>query len=576
MHDLVHDLALSVVGGHEVMTLNTSEMKTDVSQICRLRIIKEGIPKEEFDVLKNATKLRTIFFQGKGIVFSLSNKRLRVIHRLVGDDITITFSTLKFKHMRYLDLRSSNPKDIDAADFIHQLCNLQTLNLQSSQYVQNILKEGICCLINLRHLDLSRSNANLLPDSITRLTNLKSLDISWCPYISSLPKNIGHLQNLSSLVISDSNIFELPNSISLLYNLTKFNFQGCTRLRALPHNFGALTQLRSLDLEFTRITELPESLTSNICKLEYVKFGVGFNKLPKDIKNWVELKRLEYWGYRWNQLMPRGIEKLTRLEVLIPFTARKEDNTCSYNSSSSSIQELADLNSLQTLGIENLENVRGGKTEAETAKLKDKQNIQFLYLQWNFNEEGEEMVVNNSSMVMEGLQPHPNLKKISIMCFPGLKTPKWMGSSSCLPNLVELKLNDCKRCTKLVGLGQLPCLQILWLYKMNSVKCLGKEFYYQQEEEVEESKGSATTTLFLSLTKLYIDKLEELEEWFAPPAPHNSFPCLELVVIYNCGNLTSIPDLRLWTSSLTELTILDCEKLEKEPIAYYFYKYLPS
>ncbi|XP_026438766.1 putative disease resistance RPP13-like protein 1 [Papaver somniferum] len=260
--------------------------------------------------------------------------------------------------------------------------------------------------------------------------------------------------------------------------------------------------------------------------------------------------------------MPRGIENLTRLEVLRPFIVNKEEDV-------SNIQELADLKSLQELGIVNLENVRGGKIEAEKANFKGKQNIRNLSLEWkkNFQEE-EEWTTNNSFMVLEGLQPHPNLKELSIEGFPGLKLPKWMGSSSCLPNLVKLNFKDCKSCTKLVGMGQLPCLQILGIQRMNSVKCLGKEFYCQQEEE-EESKGSATpdtTTriLFPSLTRLLISNLENLEEWSAPPQHDISFPCLEKLEIEECGKLTSIPYLRLWTSSLTKLIIKDCQKLERD------------
>ncbi|XP_026438576.1 putative disease resistance protein RGA3 [Papaver somniferum] len=582
MHDLVHDLALSVVGNHEVTTLNTGEMENDVSQIRRLRLTMEGILEKNPDVLKRATKLGTIFFQGRGFAFpsTLSNKRLRVIHWLVGHCRflkTVTSSSFKFKHMRYLDLRYSNLKDVHAADSIHQLYNLQTLNLSDSKNVQNILKEGIGSLIYLRHLDLSYSDAKLLPDSFTLLTNLRTLDISGCKGIHVLPTNIGHLQNLSSLEISSTKISELPDSICLLSNLTKFKFNLCDQLKALPRNFGALTQLRSLDLGSTEIKELPESLTSNICKLEFVNFGHKC-KLPKDIKNWVELRRLEYEPVRYFEIMPRGIEKLTRLEVLYSFSVRKEDDvsigTFSNNSSTSSIHELADLNSLRELMIKNLENVRGGDIEVETAKLIDKQNIQGLDLRWNFIT-GE--VVNDSVMVLEGLQPHPNLEKLWIHGFPGLKLPKWMGSSSCLPNLVELGFLNCNCCINFVDLGQLPCLQILKMEKMNSIKCLGEEFYYQQQE-VEESKGSAiapTTrrrTLFPSLTELTMNELVNLEEWFAPD---NSSPFLEKVVINKCDNLKSIPDLRLWTSSLTELTIRSCYKLEKEVNWYDLGKSLP-
>ncbi|XP_026438487.1 disease resistance protein RGA2-like [Papaver somniferum] len=547
MHDLVHDLALSVISNHEVKTFNASEMNDDVSQIRRLRVsLMEEIP-------KNAKKLRTIFFQeGFAFPIPLSNKHLRVIHRLDEDSYwnttPVSSSAFKFKHMRYLDLSFSDIEDVHA-ESIHQLYNLQTLNFHYSKSVQNILKEGIGCLINLRHLDLSYSDANLLPDSITRLANLETLDIHNCRGIRVLPPNIGHLQNLASLDISSTRISELPDSISLLHKLTKFDFLYCN-LEALPRSFGTLTQLRSLDLSCTNITELPESLTSNICKLEYVNFAAGC-KLPEDIKNWVKLRCLLFWGGA-DVMMPRGVENLTRLEVLDSFTVRKEDDvsidSCSYNSNSSSIHGLANMNSLRMLKIQSLENVRGGKVEEERAKLKDKQNIQELELVWYFID--EEVVVNNSFMVLEGLQPHPNLKEFSITGFPGLKLPKWMGSSSCLPNLVKLYFFCCENCVKLIGLGQLPCLQILKIQKMDSVKCLGEELYYQNQEE-DESKGPAicttTTTLFPSLTQLHIIDLKVLEEWFAPD---NSFPCLEEVEIKECGNLTSIPDLRLWTSFL--------------------------
>ncbi|XP_026438662.1 putative disease resistance protein RGA3 isoform X2 [Papaver somniferum] len=587
MHDLVHDLALSVVGSHEFATLNTSEMENEVSQVRRLRLIMKGKPPILFDALNSATKLRTIFIQKEGFFFpsQLSNKRPRVIHQLVGagtfwitTSITsISFSAFKFKHIRYLDLSYSNFEDVHA-ESIYQLYHLQTLDLSFSKNVQNILREGIGSLINLRHLNLHCSDAILLPDSVTMLTNLQSLNIWGCEDISVLPTNIGHLQNLSSLNISSTRISEIPDSTTLLSNLTEFDCFDCLKLTSLPLNFGALTQLRSLDLKGTEITELPESLTSNICKLESVSFEFGF-KLPKDIKNWVELRGLEYKGGKDDVIMPRGIEKLTRLEVLLPYLVSKEDvsiDTCSYISSTSSIHELADLNSLRKLEIWNLENVSGGKTEATRAKLKDRKNIQYLKLQWGRNIKEEEVVVNNSFMVLEGLQPHPHLEELSIQGFPGLKLPKWLRSSSCLPNLVKLEFYDCDSCTKLVGLGQLPCLQVLQIEYMDSVKCLGEEFYYQKEEEdnkASENAISTTRTLFPSLTKFTIHKLENLEEWFAPD---NSFPCLEKVEISDCDNLTSIPDLQLWTSHLRILTIRDCRKLEKEPMRYYFKKYLPS
>ncbi|XP_026418248.1 putative disease resistance protein RGA1 isoform X2 [Papaver somniferum] len=555
MHDLVHDLALSLASG-EVAICKASGMENDASGIRRLLLMGEGLlPITISDVLENAKKLRTFFFQG-GIYPNASiNKRLRVIHRLGAkrQPETISSSNFKFKHIRYFDLSYCNFEDVHA-ESIHQLYNLQTLDLHHSKNVQNIFKEGIGSLISLRCLDLSSSDANLLPDSI------------------------GHLQNLSSLDISSTKISELPDSICLLYNLTRFNFSHCRQLKALPRNFGALTQLRSLDLIGTEITELPESLTSNICKLEFVTFGESC-KFPEDIKNWVELRHLKSWGRRVHHVIaPKGIEKLIRLEILAPYLVRKEAfSTRISNDSSSSIQELADLNSLRKLVILSLENVRGGKIEAEKAKLKDKQNIQDLYLGWKSEEEeeveddeDEYKAAINSVMVLEGLQPHPNLEILSIKGFLGLKLPKWLGSSSCLPNLVELRFENCNSCIILVGLGQLPCLEILRIMGMDSLECLGEEFYYREEEESTTYSAKPTTrTLFPSLIKLIIENMKNLIEWVAPPSRYISFPCLEEVDIYRCGNLITVPDFRLCTS-LRELSIQGCDKLNKESTSYGF------
>lgn len=138
---------------------------------------------------------------------------------------------------------------------------------------------------------------------------------------------------------------------------------------------------------------------------------------------------------------------------------------------------------------------------------------------------------------IEGLLPHPNLEILNIWVIPGLKLPKWVGSSSCLPNLVELRLVNCNSCRNLEGLGHLQCLRVL-------ISCLGiEEFYYQQEDEG--NKGSADTTTFTNQIDHFWDNLEE---WAVPSPPHNCFPCLEEIRIHWCSNLTSIPDLRLWTA----------------------------
>ncbi|XP_026432134.1 putative disease resistance protein RGA3 isoform X2 [Papaver somniferum] len=426
MHELVHDLALSVAGSHEATILKASEMENASTGIRRLQIIVEDKEEENFsDVLKkNAKNLRTIFWQDEGYFYP-SNKGLRVIHRLSASNRKTVSSSFEFKHLRYLDL--SNSEDVHAAS-VNQLYNLQTLKLNHGKSVQDILN-GIGSLNNLRHLDLSSSDVKELPDSMTRLTNLKTLDIRSCRYLSKLPENIGSLQNLSSL-----------------------------------------------DLEGTAILQLPESCI-RIYNLEIVRLG-STCKLPMEITYWNKLRRFTH--SRDDDEMPRGVQELIRIQELKSYLVRKEE----VSNNSSGINELASLNSLQLLVIRNLENVRG-RIDAEGACLKDKQYIRQLHLHWSSCRSDDD-----DSMVLEGLQPHPNLKELKIQTFQGSKLPKWMGLSYCLPNLVELCLFECDRCDKLPALGMLPCLEVLHIKGMNSVKFLDIEFYHQGGGE----SSSRTTT----------------------------------------------------------------------------------
>lgn len=83
--------------------------------------------------------------------------------------------------------------------------------------------------------------------------------------------------------------------------------------------------------------------------------------------------------------------------------------------------ELKNLNNLKgKLEIHNLEKIRDKKV-AKSASLFNKPNIQKLKLVWNeYREDGI-----NDENVLEGLQPHPNLKSIEIKGYRGKSFPLW-------------------------------------------------------------------------------------------------------------------------------------------------------
>ncbi|XP_026433520.1 putative disease resistance protein RGA1 [Papaver somniferum] len=511
MHDLVHDLATSVVDPNEFRIAKVRDDKEEALQVRRFQLLfDEGKNLASPTVLSNAVKLRTIVALEPKYISHVSSffqcRRLRVLCPLSGWECGWRGCTLssrsmsassisKLKHLRYLDL---SDMDLSPEVSLNHSYNLQTLILKFCRNVPSCLLNKIGSLKSLRHLDISFSD------------------------IKSIPENIGSLEHLSFLDLSRTKISKLPDSITYITSLRTLRFRSCCNLDALPSELGALTRLRCLDLSDTSIQELPESCISNLCNLEIVKLG-SVCELPKEIKNWPKLRIFTH--ERFDDVMPRGIERLTCLETLKSYMVRQETEVCGSpsNKSYGGIEELAGLNSLEVLKIIKLENVRGGIEDGETAKLKDKQHLRKLHLEWGSTGGDDDQVRSSTSVkdtaVLEGLQPHSNLEKLVIEGFSGLKLPKWMmgcSLSNFLPNLVGLSFIDLDNCEQLPALGMLQFLRSLWIVRMKSIKCLGEEFYYQQENREEEESSSSDTSkrpsLFPSLVYLDICELENLEE----------------------------------------------------------------
>ncbi|XP_026423535.1 putative disease resistance protein RGA4 isoform X2 [Papaver somniferum] len=528
MHGLVHDLALSVVSKAEVTILDASEMENNISGKDTSEIFSADV--------QDAKKLRSFFSLENNFlpVNTLSiHKRLRVACLLGVRPLKSQYFASDFKHLRYLDLSYSNIKVLHNVS-IRKLYNLQTLVLYRCTNVHIILQD-IGFLKLLEHLNLSYSDIHDLPKSINQLRNLQTLDLFRCLQFETLPDlDIGSFRHLSRLDISYTPISKLPLWLSSTISLRDFRFMFCRNLKALPEDLGALTLLRSLNLNGTRIKVLPEACVSTLRNLEIVELGSECG-LPKEIEHWPKLRRLTHRGRSYHE-MPKGIERLICLEELKSYMVGKEEVPTTNHHSR--IQDLSSLNDLKVLVIKNLENV-GGIEDAARAELKDKQNIQLLELRWD----GEG--IDDSSKVLEGLQPHPNLKTLLIKGFSGMELPNWMGgfdsSPSYLPNLVELKLRNCNSCEQLPPMGLLPCLRVLHIDGMNSVKCLGEEFYHQISPS--SSPTSFTVTVFPSLIELKLSDMSSLEEWLAPPPPYsaNSFPSLRRLIISGCFQLRSTP-----------------------------------
>nr|TKS02403.1 putative disease resistance protein RGA4 [Populus alba] len=314
--------------------------------------------------------------------------------------------------------------------------------------------------------------------------------------------------SLRTLKLQESNITELPDSIC------------------------KLRHLRYLDVSDTAIRALPESITK-LYHLETLRFTdcKSLEKLPQKVRNLVSLRHLHFDDPK---LVPAEVRLLTRLQTL-PIFAVGPDHM---------VEELGCLKELRgALKICKLEQVRD-REEAEKAELSGKR-MNKLVFEWSVDE-GNSSV--NSEDVLEGLQPHLDIRSLTIEGYGGENFSSWILQ---LNNLTVLRLEGCSKLRQLPTLGCLPRLKILEMSGMPTVKCIGNEFY---------SSRDSAGVLFPALQILTLSRMDGLEEWMVPGGEVVAvFPCLEELNIDNCGKLKNIPICRL--SSLVEFKIDSCDEL---------------
>ncbi|KAK9138443.1 hypothetical protein Sjap_009037 [Stephania japonica] len=272
------------------------------------------------------------------------------------------------------------------------------------------------------------------------------------------------------------------------------------------------------------------------------------NELPEYLTNLKNLSHLYLLQHTTWKKIPQGIGKPHFLRTLPICVVSEEDAGCG-------IAMLGNLNDLRgSLKIYDLRHVKEARL-ARIANLIDKRGLRKLILGWSTSI-GDDDDFN----VLEELQRHSNLKRLSIENFGGDRFPHWVSSGLALPNIISISMDDCDHCEHVPSFAELPCLEKLNIESMMRVK----------------SMGSGMSS-YRSLKKLHLKRLQNLEEWLEEEV---MFPCLEMC-IEDCPNLRraphSFPSLKSLvlddvggtgvvsiTSSLTSLaslTIGECEDL---------------
>ncbi|KAB2634834.1 disease resistance protein RGA2-like [Pyrus ussuriensis x Pyrus communis] len=409
-----------------------------------------------------------------------------------------------------------------------------------------------------------------------------------------IPKDLLEAKHLRTLL--------LIGESGLLNNRSKM-FSSFGYLRLLDLSSCGLICLRYLDLSYTPIFELPHS-TRNLCSLQTLNlFGCrNLIRLPSLVKM-ISLRHLNLIGCVSLASMPLEIGKLRKLQTLPLFVV---------NRIPMALGALKRLNLYGKLNVTRLENARYG-ADAESAGLKLKENLESLGLYWGpcsgFEDSQESFGKSEArheefsfgyqtmtgqrdtvEKILEGLEPHQNLKKLIINGYPGIRFPQWA-----LPNLVAINFTNCTNCEHLPALGNLLLLKTLSLHRMHGVKRIGVELY-----------GDGMDVWFPSLEELLISDFPNLEEWSnanggsafsrlkkltvkrCPKLAHMPLPqflehlelrdcnptmtsisslsLLSVLVLEKIPNLFSLPEGLFASASLSSLKILSCPKLRSVPL----------
>ncbi|CAK9145018.1 unnamed protein product [Ilex paraguariensis] len=374
--------------------------------------------------------------------------------------------------------------------------------------------------------------------------------------LSSFPKDLFKAKCLRTLLLLSpgGNTDELPSILpmSFIY-LRILDLSGCG-IKRLHESISALICLRYLDLSSTSIQTLPHTIC-NLCNLQTLNLSGCYNlvELPFSLASLISLRHLNVFGCEGLIHMPAGIGNLVHLQTLPTYIVGKEIGQ--------GIGELKSLNLRGELNLKCLENVRDAKAAAK-ANMKGKKHLHSLRFQWgnsgglnfkpakgtasrevtyrrNLGSSGSSHEKDSDAVedILECLEPHPNLTKLFIKGYSGIKFPDWV-----LPNLVVVVLINCRRCKNLPTLGQLPFLKSLCLQGMDSVLCIAEDFYSGDTEKP-----------FPSLKDLTLEDFPSLEEWSSID-DREAFTCLQKLTVDKCPNLTTTPKFPV----LQHLELRDC------------------
>lgn len=405
---------------------------------------------------------------------------------------------------------------------------------------------------------------DLMHDLAEKVAAIGSQDTSQGVYHLSFTVSKGidfpDARHLRTLILHGSD-FDSPilDTISVKYERIRVLDLQDLNVKKVPDSISKLFHLRYLDLSNKRFEELPDSIC-DLRNLQTLNLSRCWNllRLPRDIRNLINLRHLILDRCVSLTHLPAGLGKLASLRTLLPFVVGDEEDTTVCK-----LAELSTLNNLRGhLSIQNIERARKCASECKVPILEGKKYIESLELSWTWNNQSSNAEADE--MLVECLQPPQNIKSLLIMQFGGLRLPMRVIDDELrplLPNLVGVNIKGCYRCKNLPSFCQLPCLKFLRLSDLPCVEYIDNDSGGLPSSSAGKNlvKGGNKEKLrmfFPSLEELFLCDLGNLRGWWREAQAEvkssklvektqqlvlPSFPCLSLLEIVDCPQLTSLP-----------------------------------
>ncbi|KAI0529401.1 hypothetical protein KFK09_001950 [Dendrobium nobile] len=430
--------------------------------------------------------------------------------------------------------------------------------------------------------------------------------------------SFGDIRTLYS--VSSNHLFKVPRqSIFSKESFSHLGYLRVLRLHAPEFEYsfqsvdliGNLQQLRYLSI-CARTIQMTKYSLCNLYKLQtLILQSFHINMLPHAIGKLINLRHLmircdslemlskSYYGYE--DLLTFDFGYYYYFDVERTSKMHSYHHILKIDDLYSNIGWLKNLTNLrQSLELDMLENVVN-REDAKGANLLSKPQIESLKLSWQNRKDAKS--IRQDDAILDGLQPHTNLKELIIWGYGGSSFPSWFGNPD-FSNLTKVKLMNFKskeEC-KFLPLSMLPSLRSLEICNINGIRRIGNDFWcynappnghencsievhgkYKSMPKLE-GRPILKSGDLLSLRFLHILHCNELQQISSLPSCLEEFEVqnckslkdialcnnggsllrLQKVKICRCSNLKIVNHLNYLVGNLKDLTLIKCYLLKPE------------